>query len=517
MTIKGKRIFNYRPMCFFAVALIVGILLAEGLYGEHIAFISLPILLFAVAFTTLVCVKKTRRFIYLPIAFILGFAFMSISNAYYDLNTITYYEGKFSAVVSSDIIVENGKAQMYVTDIIVKEVNLKYEARLVASMDDETTIDFNAGDRVEFDGALYLNRHEKFDTYYAQNRANGVAYSAKAEIIRKESEGKAKFPINLQNAIKKVLYENTDEYTASVCQALMLGDKSTLDKNAYSNIKASGLAHVLAVSGLHISALATALYFLLKKLRVNPKISFLIVLVLTFLYSMLCSFTASSLRAFIMSGVFSFASSFGQKKDNLSALSFSAILILIARPTAILEVGFLLSFYAVLGIFLFCDGFEKVGMRAVNKISPKRHIGTRFVKVCAVSFATNLMTYPLVAYFFGEVPTLFLLSNFIMLPYVMLMYILLLVLTILSLITTFGGFVWIMKFLLIPFRVYVGAIGSLSFATIPVAIGIGGVVTFSVVMLILSKFVFLTRRQKAQGAILCTSAGLALSTLLLLA
>lgn len=516
MTIKGKRIFNLRPMCFFALALIVGLLLAEGLYGEHVAYIALPIFLFSAVFITLLCLRKVRRFVYIPIAFILGFALLSISNVVYDLNTLPYFEGEFTATISSDIIVENGKASMYIDDITIGDVTIKYEASLTAYVDEDTTIDFNAGDRVAFYGSLSLKEHNKFDTYYASSRANGVAYSSKAEIIGKVSEGKAKFPINLQNAIKKVLYENTDDYTSSVCQALILGDKSTLDRGAYANIKASGLAHVLAVSGLHITALASAIYFLLKKLKVNPQISFVIVLVLTFLYSMICSFTASSLRAFIMSGVFSFASSFGQKKDNLSALSFSAILILVARPTAIMEIGFLLSFYAVLGIFLFCDSFEKVGMRAVNRISPKRHIGRKFVKICAVSLATNIATYPLVAYFFKEVPTLFLLSNFVMLPYVMAIYILSLVLTILSLITTFGGFVWILKFLLIPFRVYVGGIGSLSFATISVYMGVGGVVTFSIVMLILSKFVFLTRRQKAQGALVCTSVGMALSTLLLL-
>lgn len=516
MSIKGKRIINLRPMCLFAFALIVGLLLAEGLYGEHVAYITLPILLFLVAFVTLLCLRKVRRFAYVPIAFILGFALLSVSNWVYDLNTLPYFEGEFSATISSDIIVEDGKASMYIDNITIGDVAIKYEASLTVSMDEDTIIDFNAGDRVAFYGSLDLYEHNKFDTFFATCRANGVAYSSRAEIIGKVSEEKAKFPLNIQNAIKKVLYENTDEYTSSVCQALILGDKSTLDRNAYANIKASGLAHVLAVSGLHITALASAVYFLLKKLKVNPKISFVIVLALTFLYSMICSFTASSLRAFIMSGVFSFASSFGQKRDNLSALAFSAILILFARPTAIMEIGFLLSFYAVLGIFLFCDSFEKVGMRAVNKISPKRHIGTKFVKVCAVSLATNIATYPLVACFFKEVPTLFLLSNFVMLPYVMFVYILTLVLTLLSLITTFGGFVWILKFLLIPFRVYVGGIGSLSFATIPVYMSVGGVVTFSIVMLTLSKFVFLTRRQRAQGALICTSVGMALSTLLLI-
>ena len=134
-------------------------------------------------------------------------------------------------------------------------------------------------------------------------------------------DGKLGFVDGVRHKIKKILYQYTDDYTASITQALVLGDKFGIDTDLYSDIKAAGLAHVLAVSGLHVSTLATAIYFLLKKLKVNPKISFGIVVALTFVYSMLCSFTASSLRAVVMSGVFTFASSFGQKKDGAIVLA----------------------------------------------------------------------------------------------------------------------------------------------------------------------------------------------------
>ena len=308
-----------------------------------------------------------------------------------------------------------------------------------------------------------------------------------------------------QLKIKRILYENTDEYTSSICQALILGDKSGMNGDLYDNISASGLAHVLAVSGLHITTLAAALYFLLRKFKVNPKIAFVIVTALTFFYSALCSFTASSLRAFIMCAVFSFASAFGRKRDNLSALSFAAILILLFRPTAIMEVGFLLSFFAVLGIFAFYGPFKRTGMKIVNKVSPKRRFGKRLAEVCAVSLSANLLTLPLVAYFFGRVPVLFILANFIVLPYMMAMYIALLALTLLSLITTFGGFVFIMRFLLIPFRVYVGLIGNLSFASVPVPSGVCAIVCFEIIALFASRYVFINRRAKAITVIVATA------------
>lgn len=505
---KGRRIFNYRPLFFCAVGLGLGIILGEATHGESIAFIIAMCLLAFAAFVTLVCIRKVRKFFYIPFAILVGLVGITTSNAVYDANMLEEFEGSFTAKVSSEIIIDADNASFYVSDIYVDGRKLRYDAFVYVTKSIEP--DFNAGDTVTLSGKLTGNKHNKFDAYYASNRAKGIGFFALTTKVEKLSEGDAPFPLNLQLKIKRILYENTDEYTASICQALILGDKRGIDDTLYANISASGLAHVLAVSGLHITTLAAALYFLLKKLKVNPKISFTVVTVLTFLYSMICSFTASSLRAFIMCGVFSFASAFGQKRDNLSALSLAAILILVFRPTAIMEIGFLLSFFAVLGIFMFYSPFKRVGMKAVERISPKRHIGKRFVDVCSVSLSANIMTLPLVAGSFGKVPILFVLANFIVLPYVMAIYIALLILTLLSLITTFGGFVWIMKFLLIPFRVYVGLMGNLSFASVPLGASVCGIVCFDLIALLLSKYVFANRKTKAIAASLAGSVSILL-------
>lgn len=160
---------------------------------------------------------------------------------------------------------------------------------------------------------------------------------------------------------------------------------------------------------------------------------------------------------------------------------------------------------------MFCKPFERVGNKIVDKISPKRHIGKKFVSVCAVSLATNLTTYPLVAHFFSEVPTLFILSNFIVLPYIMVVYVFLLVLTLLSLITSWGGFVWIVKFLLLPFRAFVGWVGSISFATIPVACTLIGVIAFRLAFVASSRYVFLTKVNRWQIVLTIISLGIASS------
>lgn len=505
MEIKGRRIFNCRPMVFFALSLIFGILVAESMYGASVWFYLIPLLLFILCFSLVFAFKKSRKFAYIPIAILVGFVAMTSHNVAFNANTVQYFKGDFTCTVASDIVADGRYCKFYVKNISIDGKTYKYDGYVTGYLDE---IDFNAGDTVKINGMLKSVGHERFDTFFASNLSKGVGFKIYADSVTFVGDGKLGFIDGIRHEIKKILYEYTDDYTASITQALVLGDKFGIDSDLYSDIKASGLAHVLAVSGLHVSTLATALYFVLKKLKVNPKVCFCVVVVLTFFYSMLCSFTASSLRAVVMSGVFTFASSFGQKKDDLSATAFAAILILLFRPYAIMDVGFLLSFGAAIGIFAFARPIEKVGMKVVDKVSPKRHIGKRFVSVFAVSTSANILTYPLVAYFFGEVPTLFLLSNFFVLPYVMAIYVVMLVLCLLSFITTWGGFVWMLKFLLIPFRLYVGAVGSLNFSTIPVAMGVVGILIYTAIAVVSSRYVFLTRLQKCRCALIIASAGL---------
>jgi len=512
MRIKGKRIFNHRPMLFFALFLTFGIIFSEALYGASMWWYFGLLLLFIIAFLLVAIFKKSRKSFYIPLAFIVGFIAMTAVNLQYNSVSVKDYTGSINAKVNSEIVFNGNYYSFDATDISVDGKTIKYEARVYAYVDE---IDFSAGDVVSFYGRLRYYSHEKFDNYYPRKISSGQRYSLTAYSASKISDGQLNFPENLQVRIKRILHQNLDDKTASIVQALVLGDKSGMDSGMYDDVKSSGLAHVLAVSGLHVSTLATAIYFVLKKLKVNPKISFAIVLVCTFLYSMLCSFTASSLRAVIMSGVYMFSSAFSRKKDDVSSLSLAAIVILFVRPADIFDVGFLLSFASVAGIFIFDRSFEKVGLQIVDKVSPKRKIGTKFAKVCALSLATNLFTYPFVAYFFGEVPTLFVLSNFIVLPYIMAFYVLALVLTFLATITGFGAIVLPLKYLLVPFRLFVGLVGSVSFSTVSVSASVFTVISLVCLMVFVSRFVFLDRVKKARGACIILCVGMLMRSILL--
>lgn len=434
MRIKGKRIFNHRPMLFFALFLTFGIIFSEALYGASMWWYFGLLLLFIIAFLLVAIFKKSRKSFYIPLAFIVGFIAMTAVNLQYNSVSVKDYTGSINAKVNSEIVFNGNYYSFDATDISVDGKTIKYEARVYAYVDE---IDFSAGDVVSFYGRLRYYSHEKFDNYYPRKISSGQRYSLTAYSASKISDGQLNFPDNLQVRIKRILHQNLDDKTAS------------------------------------------------------------------------------SLRAVIMSGVYMFSSAFSRKKDDVSSLSLAAIVILFVRPADIFDVGFLLSFASVAGIFLFDRSFEKVGLKIVDKVSPKRKIGTKFAKVCALSLATNLFTYPFVAYFFGEVPTLFVLSNFIVLPYIMMFYVLALVLTFLATITGFGAIVLPLKYLLVPFRLFVGLVGSVSFSTVSVSASVFTVISLVCLMVFVSRFVFLDRVKKARGACIILCVGMLMRSILL--
>ncbi len=518
MAKKRRRIFNYRPMCIAALALILGIIVAEALYSEPLALIAIPLTICGAAFVALLIFPKTRKLFYIPLAIMVGFSAMTASAAVYD-SKIKYTEYSpivdMTATVSGMIMVEDGQTVFYVHDLYVEGERLDFDGYALVYF--EFTPDFNAGDVIAMRGYVLGRKHEKFGDAFPNAVAKRVGYSLYVSEIGKLSEGRLRFPRNVQHAVKGAFYDKLDPQTASICNALIFGDKFGMDDDLRRGVMSSGLSHVLAVSGLHITTLATALYFMLKKLKVKPWVGLIAVTALTFVYVVLCSFAASALRAFVMSAVFNFASCFGRKRDNLSAVAFAGILILSFRPTALFEVGFLLSFSSMLGIFLFHKSVNDAGQKAVNLLSPKRHIGSRAMQLACVSVSATLMSYPFIAYYFGYIPLFQMLSNIVFVPYIMVCYVLLLILTVFAMLTTLTPVIYVMRILLFPFIHYVQWVGGLSASVLPLPpISVPAIVCYVLIAVFMSRYNLMPRKDKLRGGLTASAVAIALCAALAL-
>ncbi len=512
-TQKKTRLLNYRPMCVVAVSLIGGIIMGEFFYGVNPLFRLIPFFLLIAFFAVFMLLKRFRRFSYIFVMIMVGFlGLVGTSDIYAKNISIGKYEGYIYGVVSSDVSVEKGHTYFYIEDVEAGDKKLKYEAHIV--IDFEDNCDCKEGDYIRVYGVLESLEHQKFESFNYYDVEKREAYTVFSDSgIEKLAEGKLHVFERIPYRIKSYFYERMDVDSAAICTALVLGDKSGLDEVWQDNISVSGFAHILAVSGLHISVISAVLFYLLRKMKVSPKIALLVVFGLMLFYCFLCDFTASSLRALIMMTVLHFSVAFGRKRDTLSTIAFSAIIILIIRPTALIEPGFLISYAAVFGIGLFYSKFNSVGLKIAKKISPNKNIGRIFSAAVSLSLSANLVMFPFIAYFYRRITTLFMLSNILVLPYLMLIYAFLLVIVVISLIIGWSGMLVIFDYLLVPFKFYVNVFGSAKFVTIPVQMTPIGVLGLLILFVFLSKYIFTKRLTKVAVGSIIASITIALSVI----
>lgn len=270
----------------------------------------------------------------------------------------------------------------------------------------------DVGYAVEFDSKL--EKYELFEDgklgYHAQNDVKYYCYGA---AITKSEYGFSLFG-SMRAHIKNVLYDNLDKETAAVCYGMLIGDTSGMDDNSLQNFRYGGIAHIFAVSGLHIGLVYGILAFILKRTGANKYLAAGVQLFAILFYSGLCGFTLSSVRAVIMCGVAAVAKLLYVKRDGLNALATAVFLILCVTPLSLFSVGFQLSVCAVGGIMLFSSEIKKLLVKI--KI-PKGAAGG-----IALSLGATAGTLPVSAVSFGYVSGAGFLLNIVILPLLSLLF-----------------------------------------------------------------------------------------------
>ena len=212
-------------------------------------------------------------------------------------------------------------------------------------------------------------------------------------------------------ALYDVLYAEMDRDCAGIAYALLTGNSAGIDGGLLDETRTGGIAHVFAVSGLHIGILYGAVTLCLRPLL--RRWSFVPALCLATGYCALCAFTVSSVRALIMCAVAGVMRFRGAKYDLLSSLSFAAALTLLISPAKLLSVSFQLSYGAVAGLALFSGSFSR-GLK-------KLHVGriflpARLADALASSAAVQIFTFPLMMEAFGYFSVWGTLLNLIVIP-----------------------------------------------------------------------------------------------------
>ena len=190
------------------------------------------------------------------------------------------------------------------------------------------------------------------------------------------------------------------EQEASVMKTMLLGEKGILDEEIKGLYQRNGIAHILAISGLHISMIGMGLYQLLRRAGLKIKLSAILASLIIVLYGMMTGFAVSAIRAIAMFLLQMLAQILGRTYDRITALAVAAVLVLVEQPLYLFHSGFQFSFLCVLGISLILPVLGNV----------------RKGKKLFEGVALMAVTLPVYLGVFYQIPVYSMFLNFIVLP-----------------------------------------------------------------------------------------------------
>lgn len=197
--------------------------------------------------------------------------------------------------------------------------------------------------------------------------------------------------------------------TSSLLVGILIGEKNSISEDIIEDFKISNLSHMLSVSGAHTSYIILGLTYILSKSNISKRWIYLITIFSLVLFMFITNFTPSVTRACFMSIIVLSANLLYRKSDIWTSISISLLLILIANPFAINEIGLQLSYLGTIGIIVFNKSVEEL----LNKI----RINSKISKLLSVTISAQIMIMPIMAYRFNTVSLTFFISNVLASPF----------------------------------------------------------------------------------------------------
>ena len=270
------------------------------------------------------------------------------------------------------------------------------------------------GDRIEGEFRFRMTTDDSLQGG-THHQADGIFLLASlyddAVVTKGYQEEQEFFGAFLRRKIATLLSDAFPADTLAFANALLLGDTSLLDYETDTDFKHSGIRHVVAVSGLHVSILMSVVYVISGRRRY---LSAILGIPMLFVFAAVVGFTPSVMRACIMQGLVLLALFFNKEYDPPTALAFAVLTMLCINPVSIVSVSFQLSCGCLIGIFLFYERINEfiLGiLRAPKGKSVRAKLSHWFSGSVSITLSTMITTTPVSAAYFGTVSIVGVLTN----------------------------------------------------------------------------------------------------------
>lgn len=268
------------------------------------------------------------------------------------------------------------------------------------------------------------NRHDSRFDYAAYLRSHGIVATAYASTSRWQFATVDLSAISISSrahiALMRLRHDillrcarlGLSPDALAIASAMTLGDKSAITSGVREAYSATGVAHILALSGMHIGIIYSLLALLVIGRR-HSAVRELLLMAAVWGYVAVVGMPPSAVRAALMITVYSILGLTERRRAPLNVLAFAALLMLVANPLVLFDIGFQLSFSAVAFILVFHAPLSSLVPRSFQR----RHPIVRFLwQLVVMSVVATAGTMPLVACHFGRLPVYFIVANLAVVP-----------------------------------------------------------------------------------------------------
>lgn len=412
---KGVTVIK-RPVFWILLAFVLGEVIA--VFDLNIA---VPCIVLAIIVIRKIIIKAYEDMgAFVVIFFTLIMGFMLMSN---EITTRNYiYDLKENTVIVQGKIykIEN---TAFGTNIYLKGVEMENGEKSVSAkrifVNTEKIPNVKIGNIIKVRGKLRqfeeATNKGNFDSrkYYLSLGFYGKIEAGTIEIINSDysgiRQGLYELRMEIIERLEKLCSDNNGIFSIinnknGIIGAIILGDKTDLDSDIKELYSVSGIAHILAISGLHISFIGMAIYRLLRR-RFRFLFSAAVSIPVVLSFGIMSGFGISTIRAIIMFILKIIGEVLGRKYDAITAISLAGLVLLVQNPFVVCNSGFQMSFGAIIAIVLVLPIVEEI-LNTDNKI----------IKVLSANFTISLVMNPILAWNYYELPTFSFLLNIVVVP-----------------------------------------------------------------------------------------------------
>ncbi len=402
------RWFNYRPLCIVFFALLLGSVFA--FYVTQNTVISVVIVVLSVIFLAFIAaIRRKLKYFLLPIiAFLVGVFAFNICVTSFNKDNISPPDS-ISARVAVVSKPEDGSVLVHLDNCKLDGVRANTSLAVLIYDSNNIFANVEIGSLITFKPSKFIKNDLVYNSTPNSNAiAKNERYFATVDVKNLTVTGRdTTFAEDIRAYIKANLSNGLTNENVEIAYSALFGDTEMLSDNQYLNYKLAGVAHLLAVSGLHVGIIVGILNFISKKLKIKPIFNFIFNLAFLLFYMYLCNFSVSVVRASIMSLSILFAFLVKREPDQLSALSLAGIIIYLFNPTIVFNLSFLMSFSSVLGIIM----LYKPIISTINK-----NENNAVAKGFAISLSITISLMFIMAFFFKNLNIIQLFANIIIIP-----------------------------------------------------------------------------------------------------